>query len=107
MRGGAWSLASLALLIQATLSAGALVATRPATPTTSTLRPALRGIAPAELPEAESNILAFSSRRSDADASAPSDEVLPFVSIDANQSLALHPAALNALASAPAPTRAR
>ena len=32
--------------------------------------------------------------------STPLDEVLPFVSIDANQSLALHPAALNAPAGA-------
>ena len=95
---------AILLAILNTFTSAALVATRPATQLPATksggaLRPALRGIAPAEL--GENNVIPFSSTRENVD--LPSDEVLPFVSIDANQSLALHPAALNALASAPAP----
>ena len=94
----------MVLAILNTFTSAALVATRPATQLPATksgcaLRPALRGIAPAEL--GENNVIPFSSTRENVE--LPSDEVLPFVSIDANQSLALHPAALNALASAPAP----
>ena len=94
----------MVLAILNTFTSAALVATRPATQLPATksggaLRPALRGIAPAEL--GENNVIPFTSTRENVD--VPSDEVLPFVSIDANQSLALHPAALNALASAPAP----
>ena len=95
---------AILLAILNTFTSAALVATRPATQLPATksgcaLRPALRGIAPAEL--GENNVIPFSSTRENVE--VPSDEVLPFVSIDANQSLALHPAALNALASAPAP----
>ena len=95
---------AILLAILNTFTSAALVATRPATQLPATksggaLRPALRGIAPAEL--GENNVIPFTSTRENVD--VPSDEVLPFVSIDANQSLALHPAALNALASAPAP----
>ena len=81
----------MVLAILNTFTSAALVATRPATQLPATksggaLRPALRGIAPAELGENNPGVLV-----DEENVDAPSDEVLPFVSIDANQSLALHP----------------